>query len=163
MSALAILAALAAALANAASSVLQRQAATQSQSGRGSAAFVARLVRHPLYLAGLVTMVVAFGLPALALSQGSLSLVAPLLVSELESVSPLALLSRWQPYAVAAAGTAATALSAQAFVANPWWRRSRPSSWPIPWSPSAWTSSFSTASRSSPRPWSLQPSSLWPS
>ncbi|MEU6421935.1 DMT family transporter [Streptomyces spiralis] len=87
MSALTIVLTLLAALSNASASVLQRRAATD-ESGGGSGArqavrWLARVLRRPYWLAGAGLLAVSTVLQAAALSVGSLSVVQPLLASEL--------------------------------------------------------------------------------
>ncbi|MFE2512305.1 DMT family transporter [Streptomyces naganishii] len=87
MSALTVVLALLAALSNASASVLQRRAATD-ESGGGSGArqalrWLARVLRRPHWLAGAGLLGLSTGLQAAALAVGSLSLVQPLMASEL--------------------------------------------------------------------------------
>ncbi|WP_229858114.1 DMT family transporter, partial [Streptomyces anandii] len=87
MSALTVVLALLAALSNASASVLQRRAATD-ESGGGSGArqalrWLGRVLRRPHWLAGAGLLGLSTGLQAAALAVGSLSLVQPLLASEL--------------------------------------------------------------------------------
>ncbi|MCW7940738.1 membrane protein [Streptomyces hygroscopicus] len=87
MSALTIGLALLAALANASASVLQRRAATdEPESGHGvrqAVRWLARVLRRPHWLAGTGLLVLSTVLQASALAVGSLSVVQPLLASEL--------------------------------------------------------------------------------
>ncbi|MEU6478615.1 DMT family transporter [Streptomyces sp. NPDC047017] len=87
MSALTIVLALLAALSNASASVLQRRAATdESDSGSGARQalrWLARVLRRPYWLAGSGLLALSTVLQAAALAVGSLSLVQPLLASEL--------------------------------------------------------------------------------
>ncbi len=78
----AVLAALASAACFAGGSALQHRVASASSASEESrTGFVARLVRRPSWLIGLGLNAVAFGLHALALSQGDLALVQPVIVS----------------------------------------------------------------------------------
>ncbi len=76
--------ALAAALCNAVSSILQKQGAqgvpTRTGSGLG---FVAGLVRQPVWILGILAMVGSFLLQAAALANGELATVQPVMASEL--------------------------------------------------------------------------------
>jgi drug/metabolite transporter (DMT)-like permease len=90
MTTVTVLLALLAALSNASASVLQRLAAVQERSeddgagGAGSAVRrFARLLRRPYWLAGAALLAVSGLLQAGALAVGSLSLVQPLLATEL--------------------------------------------------------------------------------
>jgi drug/metabolite transporter (DMT)-like permease len=85
-----VLLALLAALSNASASVLQRRAAVQERSEDGGADGTgpalrrfARLLRRPYWLAGAALLAVSGLLQAGALAMGSLSLVQPLLATEL--------------------------------------------------------------------------------
>jgi len=78
----AVVAALASAACFAGGSALQhRVASASSASEESSTGFVDRLVRRPSWLIGLGLSAVAFGLHAVALSQGDLALVQPVIVS----------------------------------------------------------------------------------
>ncbi|ANH94882.1 MULTISPECIES: DMT family transporter [unclassified Streptomyces] len=87
MSALTIVLALFAALSNASASVLQRRAATDEAPGgsgiRQSARWLGRVLRRPYWLAGAALLGLSTILQAAALAVGSLSLVQPLMASEL--------------------------------------------------------------------------------
>ncbi|MFF8596236.1 DMT family transporter [Streptomyces sp. NPDC015220] len=87
MSALTIALALLAALSNASASVLQRRAATdESSAGSGArqaVRWLARVLRRPYWLVGAGLLGLSTVLQAAALAVGSLSLVQPLLASEL--------------------------------------------------------------------------------
>ncbi|MGW3210560.1 DMT family transporter [Streptomyces sp. NPDC001135] len=87
MTAVTVLLALLAALTNASASVLQRRAAVQephADGGAGPAARrLARLLRRPYWLAGAALLGLSGLLQAGALAVGSLSLVQPLLATEL--------------------------------------------------------------------------------
>ncbi|MFK4149901.1 DMT family transporter [Streptomyces sp. NPDC004065] len=87
MSPLTIVLALLAALSNASASVLQRRAATD-ESGAGSGArqavhWLGRVLRRPHWLAGAALLGLSTALQAAALAVGSLSVVQPLLATEL--------------------------------------------------------------------------------
>lgn len=87
---------LAAALCNAVSSVLQKQGvqgAPGDHGHHGPAAFAAGLVRHPVWLLGILALVGSFLLQAAALARGELATVQPCLVAELLFV--LAILVVW--------------------------------------------------------------------
>lgn len=88
---LSILLAVAAAVSNASASLLQRQANRQ-QAGTGSLQVrdSVGLLRRPLFLAGVATLVLSFALQAAALGTGELSVVQPLLVLELPATLVLA-------------------------------------------------------------------------
>ncbi|MFJ2270000.1 DMT family transporter [Streptomyces sp. NPDC087228] len=92
MNVLAVMLALSAALANGAASVLQRRAAMEqaaSETAGGRPAVwqglrgLARLARRPFWLAGATALGLSAALQAGALAFGSLSVVQPLMVSEL--------------------------------------------------------------------------------
>ncbi|MFF2655151.1 DMT family transporter [Streptomyces sp. NPDC058045] len=93
MNALTVALALLAAVANGAASVLQRRAAVEQQHEeadtptggglRGGLRTAAQLLRHRYWLAGAAALVVSAGLQAGALAVGELSVVQPLLASEL--------------------------------------------------------------------------------
>ncbi len=85
MSALpAVASALGSALAYSVATVVQHRVARQAPPGRGlHVGLIAHLVTRPLWLAGIVADVAALGLQIVALSQGELALVQPLLVSGL--------------------------------------------------------------------------------
>ena len=61
----------------------------QATSGRGMARFVARTSVHPLWLLGMLGQLFGFGLHALALHDGPLTLVQPLMVTEVVFALPL--------------------------------------------------------------------------
>ncbi|WP_338673762.1 DMT family transporter [Streptomyces sp. SCSIO 30461] len=76
--------ALAAALSNAIATVLQRKAATSVPSSQGfRAGLMLDLLRRPVWLAGIVAVIVAGLCQALALNTGPLTVVQPLFVLEL--------------------------------------------------------------------------------
>ena len=80
------------ALGNALALVLQRKAAQDSARKRGRASGSLRdMVRRPAWIGGTAIFAVAVALQALALSQGSVALVQPILVMEL----PFTLLLGW--------------------------------------------------------------------
>ncbi|MET8953652.1 DMT family transporter [Streptomyces sp. NPDC004393] len=87
MSVLTVVLALFTALSNASASVLQRRAATdQAEGGRGirqAARWLAQVLRRPHWLAGTGLLALSTVLQASALAVGSLSVVQPLLASEL--------------------------------------------------------------------------------
>lgn len=81
---IAILAALAAGLLNAVSAVMQRRAAIDAPTGSLlSHRLIVFLFRQPKWLVGVFLAAAAFGLQAVALAEGQLSLVQPLLMSEI--------------------------------------------------------------------------------
>ncbi|MBC2869670.1 DMT family transporter [Streptomyces mexicanus] len=87
MNALTVVLALLAALCNASASVLQRRAATdETESGSGARQalrWLGRVLRRPYWLAGAGLLGLSTVLQAAALAVGSLSLVQPLLATEL--------------------------------------------------------------------------------
>lgn len=90
MPVLTVVLALLAALANGAASALQRRAALQQQEEEGSGHGVrgrlrhlGRLVRRPFWAAGMAALVVSGALQATALAVGALSVVQPLMATEL--------------------------------------------------------------------------------
>ncbi|MEU6807804.1 DMT family transporter [Streptomyces sp. NPDC046831] len=87
MEALTVVLALFAALSNASASVLQRRAATEEGSGghgvRHALRWLGRVLRRPHWLAGAALLALSTVFQAAALGVGSLSLVQPLLTSEL--------------------------------------------------------------------------------
>ncbi|MDR3083443.1 MAG: DMT family transporter [Streptomyces sp.] len=87
MSALTFVLALLAALSNASASVLQRRAARDepdvSRGARQAVRWLARVLRRPHWLAGAGLLALSTALQAAALAVGSLSVVQPLLASEL--------------------------------------------------------------------------------
>jgi len=96
----AVVAALASAACFAGGSALQHRVASASSASEESrTGFVARLVRRPSWLIGLGLSAVAFGLHALALSQGDLGLVQPVIVSGIvfAVVIRAGLERRWPP------------------------------------------------------------------
>ncbi|MGV9253849.1 DMT family transporter [Streptomyces sp. NPDC003697] len=87
MEALTVVLALLAALSNASASVLQRRAATDEGGGghgaRHALRWLGRVLRRPHWLAGTALLALSTVFQAAALGVGSLSLVQPLLASEL--------------------------------------------------------------------------------
>ncbi|WP_327064984.1 DMT family transporter [Kitasatospora sp. NBC_01250] len=84
---LTVLFAVLAALSNATAMVLQRSAArTVPQSDAFSVRLMLDLVRHPVWLGGMLTVLCAAVFQALALAEGSLALVQPIFVTELTFV-----------------------------------------------------------------------------
>ncbi len=77
----AVAAALASAACFAAGSAIQHRAASDSVEGESGLALFARLIHRRSWLLGLLLSAVAFSLHALALSQGDLALVQPVIVS----------------------------------------------------------------------------------
>lgn len=77
----AVATALASAACFAAGSAVQHRAASDSVEGESAVALFARLVHRRSWLLGLLLSAVAFSLHALALSQGDLTLVQPVIVS----------------------------------------------------------------------------------
>jgi len=89
--AIAVLAALGAAGSFGVAAALQhRQAQLAPRSGDLSIRLLARLAGRPLWLAGIVLGAVAYGLQALALAFGPLSLVAPIVATDLLFALPVA-------------------------------------------------------------------------
>ena len=94
--------------------------ATTGRAGAGVGRFVAGNVRHPLWVAGMLAEAVGFGLHALALHAGPITLVQPLLVTGLVFALPVRqLIERRRPEpaeiawaALLAAGLATFLLSA---------------------------------------------------
>ncbi len=78
-----ILFALLAALANAVNEATQHVASTAAPSRSSGWQLVVYLFRNPLWLLGWVALIAAFAFQALALSQGQISVVQPLLATEL--------------------------------------------------------------------------------
>ncbi|HEY6480442.1 MAG TPA: DMT family transporter [Streptosporangiaceae bacterium] len=87
-------AALAAACAFGVAAALQHRQAGLARQRRGpSLRLLADVARRPLWLAGLATATAAYGLQALALAYGPLTLVAPIVAADLLFALPLA--ARW--------------------------------------------------------------------
>src|ERR1700733_11819642 len=87
-------AALAAACAFGVAGALQHQQAGRVRQRRGpSLKLLADVARRPLWLAGLARATAAYGLQALALAFGPLTLVAPIVAADLLFALPLA--ARW--------------------------------------------------------------------
>lgn len=85
---------------NAAASVLQRKADRDEPASRAfSPAMVLDLVRRPAWIAGIGAILLGFGLQAVALAVGAVSMVQPLLVSELPLTLVLASLVFHRPIA----------------------------------------------------------------
>ncbi|MFF0223707.1 DMT family transporter [Streptomyces sp. NPDC004629] len=125
MNVLTVVTALLSALCNAAASVLQRRAAVQPDEvrGRGAKAAIARLaglLRRPFWWAGAMAMLLSAVFQVIALDAGELSVVQPLLASELLFTlligavvfrhSPGA--RTWRPFVMLAVGLAVFLLSA---------------------------------------------------
>lgn len=92
---IAIIAAVLAAAANASSSVLQRKAnSDEPDEFSMSPRLILDLLQRPAWLGGIGAIIVGFLLQALALGNGQLSLVEPLLVLEL----PLTLVLAWRVF-----------------------------------------------------------------
>lgn len=84
MRALAILFALAAALCNAMATIFERLGVESAPESPGlSPRLIAHVLRRPIWFIGLASMGAAFAFQAAALSEGGLTLVQPLLVTEL--------------------------------------------------------------------------------
>jgi hypothetical protein len=118
----AILAAVSAAALFAVAAALQhRSAGLVTAGGRGRAARVAgfapRTLRHPLWIAGLLASLAGFGLHALALRDGPLTLVQPLLVTGVIFALPLRqVLERRRPRYAELGWAAALALGLAGFI-----------------------------------------------
>lgn len=106
--------ALGAAASFAVSNVTQMDAVSRHPEG-GGAGLLVRVARDPLWLVGLVTSILGFGLEAAALSIAPVVLVQPLIVAELPLALPLAALmagrrlgrAEWSGIAMVAVGLAA--------------------------------------------------------
>ncbi|MCU1489509.1 MAG: putative integral rane protein [Acidimicrobiaceae bacterium] len=85
--------ALLAAAANALAMVLQRIGVEEAGAAGGSRNLMARVLRRPVWFAGLALTTASFLLQALALSRGDLSTVQPVMVTELLFL--LAILALW--------------------------------------------------------------------
>ena len=90
---MAVLLALLAAAANAFATVLQRIGVEEAAPGHTGRHLMARVLRRPVWFAGLALTTASFLLQALALSQGDLSTVQPVMVTELLFL--LAILALW--------------------------------------------------------------------
>ena len=90
--AIAVLAALAAAASFGVAAALQHRQARLTQDA-GGVRLLARLAARPLWLAGIALAAIAYGLQALALAFGPLSLVAPIVATDLLFALPVA--ARW--------------------------------------------------------------------
>ncbi|MGW2422721.1 DMT family transporter [Streptomyces sp. NPDC001709] len=129
MTAVTVLLALLAALTNASASVLQRRAAVQEpyEDGGSAVGRLARLLRRPYWLAGAALLAVSGLLQAGALAVGSLSLVQPLLATELLFTLVVgsavfrrrAGLGTWLAFVALAAGLALFLLSAAPAAGRP--------------------------------------------
>ncbi len=80
------------ACANALSSVMQRKAAATVPEGQGESALIRHELRRPAFLIGIGGLVAGFLFQAAALAHGALSVVQPVLVSELPMTLLLAAL-----------------------------------------------------------------------
>lgn len=78
--------------ANALSSVMQRKAAASVPEGQGESALLRQELRRPAFLIGIAGLVAGFLFQAAALAHGALSMVQPVLVSELPMTLLLAAL-----------------------------------------------------------------------
>ncbi|MGW3952242.1 DMT family transporter [Streptomyces sp. NPDC004752] len=129
MNVLTVVTALLSALFNAATSVLQRRAAVQPYEqpyevpGRGAKAATARLARllsHPYWWAGATAMLLSAVFQVIALDAGELSVVQPLLASELLFTLLIGAVvfrhwpgaGTWRPFVMLAGGLALFLLSA---------------------------------------------------
>jgi hypothetical protein len=114
----AILAAVSAAALFAVAAALQhRSAGLVSAGGQGLAGFAPRTLRHPLWIAGLLASLAGFGLHALALRDGPLTLVQPLLVTGVIFALPLRqVLERRRPRSAELGWAAALALGLAVFI-----------------------------------------------
>jgi drug/metabolite transporter (DMT)-like permease len=90
--AIAVLAALAAAASFGVAAALQHRQARLTPDA-GGVRLLARLAAHPLWLAGIALAGIAYGLQALALAFGPLALVAPIVATDLLFALPVA--ARW--------------------------------------------------------------------
>lgn len=158
-----VLFALLAAFSNALATVLQRRAALSVPQSRGfRPGLVLDLLRRPVWLGGMLAVVVAGVGQAVALATGPLSLVQPLFVLEL----PLALLLAslltgnrlpevlWLAVGGVVVGLGVALASAAPGAARPkcpWTAGSRPS-WPVPGRPCCWPQRASDAPSARPVP-----------
>ena len=91
----AILAALGAAMSFAVAAVLQQESAQLASTDKSlSLRLLADLLRRPKWLAGITFLLAGFGLQALALAYGPVSLVQPIVITELAFAIPLAMWRR---------------------------------------------------------------------
>jgi hypothetical protein len=102
-----VLVALLSALASAIGLVVQRDSSRAAPAGMSATRLLAHLVRQPMWLLGQGSWVVAIGLQAVALYLGRLSVVQPVLVSELVFVLVIRRLVMHWPVRTAAWGAAA--------------------------------------------------------
>lgn len=102
-----VLLALLSALASAIGLVVQRDSSRDAPAGMRGARLLGHLVRHPMWLLGQGAWVAAIGLQAAALYSGRLSVVQPVLVSELVFVLVIRRLVMHWPVRAAAWGAAA--------------------------------------------------------
>ncbi len=118
MTALSVLAALAAALCIAVSTSLQHtSAAVAPDAVSGSGRLLVHLAGRPVWLLGLLIGLVGFALHAVALAVGAVSLVQPLMVSVLVFALPVqAALDRQRPTWCSVGWAALTALALAVFV-----------------------------------------------
>jgi hypothetical protein len=117
-----VLLALLSALASAIGLVVQRDSSRDAPAGLRGAGLLGHLVRQPMWLLGQGAWVVAIGLQALALYLGRLSVVQPVLVSELVFVLVIRrLVMHWpvRPAAWAAAAVVGVSLSLFLVAAEP--------------------------------------------
>jgi hypothetical protein len=114
----AILAAVSAAALFAVAAALQhRSAGLVTAGGHGQAGFVPGTLRHPLWIAGSLASLAGFGLHALALRDGPLTLVQPLLVTGVIFALPLRqILERRRPRYAELGWAAALALGLAVFI-----------------------------------------------
>ena len=118
MTGVAVLVALAAAALFALSTSVQHHTATEAPSHvRGGPSLMAHLLRHPRWLAGQATSVLAFLLHATALKLGTLTVVQPVLVSGLVFTLPVrALMDHRRPTRSELAGAVVTAIGLALFL-----------------------------------------------
>jgi hypothetical protein len=107
----------AAALFAVAAALQHRSAGLVTATGRGAAGLAPRTLRHPLWIAGAVASAAGFGLHALALRDGPLTLVQPLLVTGVIFALPLRqVLERRRPRYAELGWAAALALGLAVFI-----------------------------------------------
>ena len=129
-----VLLALLSALASAIGLVVQRDSSRAAPAGMSAIRLLAHLVRQPLWLLGQGSWVVAIGLQALALYLGRLSVVQPVLVSELVFVLVIRRLVMHWPVRAAAWGAAAlVCLSLSLFLVAAEPRGGHPTPTPSAW------------------------------
>ena len=116
---MAIVLAFGAALSNALTTIFQRMGVQTAPAGSAMRwRLVAHLLRRPVWFLGFATMLAGFALQALALGRGGLSLVQPIMVSELVFV--VVLLRVWFRRTLGVrevVGTSLTVLGLAAFLA----------------------------------------------